>query len=77
VSLKKELIAQFACGEMTDTQLEKILDLVTNAPIVKKLITEMVTSKQAGISFLSSVKADKRKTLVKVLESSLQGLEDK
>jgi geranylgeranyl pyrophosphate synthase len=77
VPLKKEIIAQFACGEMTDTQLEKILDLVTNAPIVKKLITEMVRSKQAGISFLSSVKADKRKTLVKVLESSLQGLEDK
>jgi heptaprenyl diphosphate synthase len=77
VPLKKEIIAQFSCGEMTNVQLEKILDLVTNTPVVKKLITEMVTSKQAGISFLSSVNADKRKTLVKVLESSLQGLENK
>ncbi len=72
--LKKEILRNLG-GKLTESQLQKTLELITNAPSVNKLLKEMGESLKYGVECLSCLKGEDG-SLVKLLESSLQGLEE-
>ena len=72
-SLKSQILAKLEQGQMTETELEKLLELIVNSDEVHELVREMETSIQKTSAELTFITKN-REIFVNLLKSSIEDL---